>query len=173
MRYFIAALAIIGMLAIDGCGKVHIPQMVQSTDSAGNVSIEINTERTYHGDELPAGVKPNDVAAIITLEGDTASEIAPGPGDPVPNDIVAAVAGAFKKKPSKSTRQDKQIIVTKTGRVIAGREAAGNIEKVQKVERSWKWLWWLIGVFAAVMGAAWAVDKFVKPISLITRWFRR
>lgn len=169
MKYFIAALAIIGLLTIDGCGKVHIPQMVQSTDSAGNVSIEINAEQTYPEDELPAGVKPNDVAVVITLEGDTASEIAPGPGDPVPNDLVAAVSKAFKKKPRKVSKQDNQIVITKTGRVIAGKEAAGNIEQAQKVERSWEWLYWAIGLLIALGAGSRAMAKIAGPLEFIKK----
>lgn len=173
MKNALAALAIIAILTI-GCGKHAGPSLVERTDASGNVSVEIPTEQTYPRDELPAGVAPKDVAAVITLTGETESEMAPGPGDPVGN--ATSVLNSLpigKDKVRKPIKQDNQLFVMKDGSVIAGKSAAGKIVSAEKVERSWKWLWWLIGILSALISTAWAVDKFVKPISLITRVFRR
>lgn len=176
MRYFIAVIAIIGILTIDGCGKHSRPSIIERTDSDGVVSVEIPTEQTYPEDELPAGIERHDVAAVITLtddSGETESELAPGPGEPAGtyDGMVAQVKKALKPKARKPTKQDNQLFVMKDGRVLAGREAAAKIDSAEKVERSWTWLWWVIGVLAVLMGSAWAVDKFVKPISFIARLF--
>lgn len=168
----------------EGCGKHNSdgPIIVAKTAQDGSVSVEIPTTKTYPRDELPAGIEAKEIAAVITLadeSGHTDSILAPGPGEPVsnvPEKIVDTLGWAkYLKADSKSkpSKQDNKLYITKDGRVIAGKVAAEKIESAEQVKRSWKWLWWAIGIIIAMLAVAYSTGKLMKPIELITRIFKR
>lgn len=188
---FMAILVLMALSAVimllDGCHKKPSVEAVTSSIveravEEGKVVMQLPTTVTFDKYDLPAGVDPKDVAAVVTLKEDPivpapVEEVSPEPVKTFDGKSAASVSfdkgiksrvvfpSGHKGPPSKSSRE---IIVMKSGEVIAGVEAAQDIVKSEKVKPSFSWMWWVVVialVFVAMMVALFELSGSFTPIT--------
>lgn len=153
MKRFIVVLSI---LLLAGCSAKESKPIIERTYSDGVVIQELPSDDTYDSDDLPQGIEPNDVAVILTVQ-------------ELPDDRKGPEGAVAKKKTAISDK----VIITKKGKVFTGEEASPVINKVETVKKSYKWLWWILIVIAAVSILGAGIGNVMKPFDLIMRFFKR
>jgi hypothetical protein len=127
-------LLLLSILTLASCASAPLPERV---DLASGV-VEIPSTQTFDPKELPAGVETSDVLQIISIDTTTSKRTVLMP--------VHTPSG--------------RIFVLKNNRVVAGKGAAAMVKSVETVRRSWAWLWWTLGILAAVIATSRSLERF-------------
>ncbi|MEK6744281.1 MAG: hypothetical protein AABZ15_11745 [Nitrospirota bacterium] len=140
-------------MAIAACGTSHGPTPVRELTNAGEVVTRLEPTPTASRDNLPAGVKRQDVAVIITL---------------TPEAETNKNTNAASPPKSGTHGGSGRITVTKDGKVYADDLAMSAIEAVETPEPSHAWRWWAGGILFTILSLAWASKQFAWVGALLS-----
>jgi hypothetical protein len=143
------------------------PSIVERAIESGKANIEIESVATFDRAELPAGIEAKDVFKIITLKDDPIQTF---PGESAAEVIFDKATGQPISIPPKqpkssapASKASREIIVMKDGTVLAGKDAAGQLENLQTVKPSRAWVFWLLAGVTVLLGVTWGV-KSLAPV---------
>jgi hypothetical protein len=137
--------------------------------STGTVMTELPSMQTFDRAELPVGVNPKDVAAVITLREEPIQTFVSGSSSTVVFDKAPAPVVLTKKSA-------RRIVIMKSGEVVAGPVAAEQIVSAETVAPSRMWMIY-VGAFIIIIGlVGWGMRQFepvAKVFTVIIGIFKR